>query len=275
MSEKEPLRIDRDAVPDAAALIVGWTEDAARMGTGIIDYLSDRLGGEKFAEIEPEEFFPLGGVAVEADVARFPESRFYSCDEKGLVLLKSNPPRSEWFRFLNLVLDVADRCRVREVYTVGAMVYMGAHTFPRELLALANSPGMKDLMAEHGLARDIDYESPPGQRPTLNSFLLWAARRRNIAAASLWVPVPFYLVGARDALAWQKVIEFLDERFDLGIDFTDIDEEAAAQETRMTELRTGSPDIDGYIRKLESGQGLTQEESEKLVGEVEDFLRQR
>jgi predicted ATP-grasp superfamily ATP-dependent carboligase len=272
MSETQPLRIDREAAADAPALIVGWTEDAADLGSGVIDYLTARLGAEELGEIEPEGFFPLGGVAVAGNVARFPESKFYRCAGKGLVVFKSNPPRSEWFRFLNLILDVAEQCGAGEVYTVGGMVYLGAHTFPRELMALSNSAQMKGRMAGYGLAADIDYESPPGQRPTLNSFLLWAAGRRNIGAASLWVPVPFYLVGARDPLAWQKVIEFLDERFDLGIDLSGIDDEAAAHGARMAELRNGSANIDSYIRKLEGGLGLSPEESEELVRAVEDFL---
>ncbi len=274
MNETQPLRITGEAGFEASALIVGWTEDAANLGSGVIDYLTGRLGAEEFGEIEPEGFFPLGGVAVAGNVARFPESKFYRCAGKGLVIFKSNPPRSEWFRFLNLILDVAEQCRAGEVYTVGGMVYLGAHTFPREMLALANSPQMKARMAGYGLAADIDYETPPGQRPTLNSFLLWAAGRRNIGAASLWVPVPFYLVGARDPLAWQKVIGFLDERFDLGIDLSGIDEEAAAHEARMAGLRSGSASIDSYIRKLEGGLGLTQEESEELVRAVEDSLRE-
>ena len=274
MSETQPLRIDRESGLEAQALIVGWTEDAADLGSGVTDYMTERLGAEEFGEIEPEGFFPLGGVVVEGNVARFPESKFYRCAGKGLVVFKSNPPRSDWFRFLNLILDVAEQCRAGEIYTVGGMVYLGAHTFPRELMALANSPQMKGRMAEYGLTADIDYETPPGQRPTLNSFLLWAAGRRNIGAASLWVPVPFYLVGARDPLAWQKVIEFLDDRFALGIDLSGIDDEAAAHDARMAELRSGSANVDNYIRKLEGGLGLTQEESEELVREVEDFLRE-
>lgn len=275
MSEKRPFRIDGATGTDAPALIVGWADDAAGLGAGVVDYLIEQLGGEEIGEIEPEEFFPLGGVAVESDVAQFPESKFYRCAGKGLIVFRSSPPASEWFPFLNLILDAAESCRAHEVYTVGAMVYLGAHTSPRELLALSSSAQMKERMAEYGLARDIDYESPPGQRPTVNSFLLWAARRRNIAAASLWVPVPFYLVGAQDLVARRKVVEFLDDRFDLGINFAGIDAEAIAQETRLTALRNASSDIDDYIHKLENGLGLTQEESEQLAGEVEDFLRGR
>jgi predicted ATP-grasp superfamily ATP-dependent carboligase len=121
----------------------------------------------------------------------------------------------------------------------------------------------------------MDYETPPGQRPTLNSFLLWVAKRRNIAAASLWVPIPFYLVAAEDPQAWRKTVEFLDRRFGLGIDFRDLDEDAARQNEKLAELRSRSSEVDSYIRKLESNLGLTQEENEKLVKEVAELFRRR
>jgi len=254
--------------------VVGWSEDAGKLGIKVINYLNEKLGGKEFGEIEPEDFFTLGGISVEDDVAQFPESKFYWCSEKNLVVLKSDRPRSEWHKFLNLVLDVAEHyCRAKELYTIGGMVSLGAHTSPRELLAVANSPGMREILSQYDLARGFDYETPPGQRPTLNSFLIWVAKRRNVAAASLWVPIPFYLVAAEDPQAWRKTVEFFDRRFDLGIDFRDLDEDAARQNEKIAQLRSHSSEVDSYIRKLEGNLGLTQEENEKLVKEVEEFLR--
>ncbi|UCC61139.1 MAG: PAC2 family protein [Dehalococcoidia bacterium] len=276
MTEKQPYKVFGQPEFESSTLVVGWSEDAAKLGSKVTDYLNRELGGQEFAEIEPDDFFPLGGVSVENDIAQFPEGKFYHCPGKDLVLFRSHPPRSDWYRFLNSVLDVAEYyCHVKEIYTVGGMVYLGTHTFPRELMALSNSPEMTAVLSQYDLAREIDYESPPGQRPTLNSFLLWAAQRRQLAAASLWVPIPFYLVGAEDPQAWGKVLEFLDERLDLGIDLDAIDEEAARQDKRITILRYNSPEIDSYINKLESGQGLTQDESESLVKAVEEFLRRQ
>ena len=274
MDQKYPYRVFGQPELESSTLVVGWSEDAAKLGSKVTDYLIRNLEGQEFCEIEPDDFFPLGGVTVESDIAQFPEGKFYHCPGKDVVILQSHPPRSDWYRFLNSVIDVAEHyCQVKEIYTVGGMVYLGAHTFPRELMALSNSPAMTAVLTHYDLAREIDYESPPGQRPTLNSFLLWVAQQRGIAAASLWVPVPFYLVGAEDPQAWGKVLEFLDERLDLGIDLDGIDEAAVRQDERITILRGNSPEIDGYISKLENGQGLTQEESESLVKAMEDFLR--
>jgi proteasome assembly chaperone (PAC2) family protein len=273
LNEKHPYRVFGQPEFGSSTLVVGWSEDAAKLGRKVTDYLTRKLEGQEFCEIEPDDFFPLGGVSVENNIAQFPEGKFYHCPGKDLVILQSHPPRSDWNRFLNSILDVAEQyCHVREVYTVGGMVYLGAHTYPRELMALSNSPEMTAVLSRYDLAREIDYESPPGQRPTLNSFLLWAAQRRGLAAASLWVPVPFYLVGAEDPQAWGKVLEFLDERLELGIDLDGIDEEAVRQDERITVLRGNSPEVDGYINKLESGQGLTPEESESLVKAMEEFL---
>lgn len=276
MSEKHAFEIYGEPEIESSSLVVGWSEDAGKLGTKVADYLNKKLGGEEFGEIEPADFFPLGGVSVEDDVAQFPESKFYWCREKHLVILKSNQPGSEWHRFLNSVLDVAeDYCHAKELYTIGGMVSLAAHTSPRELLAVANSPEMREILSQYDLARGFDYETAPGQRPTLSSFLLWVAKRRKVAAASLWVPIPFYLVAAEDPRAWRKTVEFLDRRFGLGIDLGDLDEDVARQDEKIAELRSRSSEVDSYIRKLESNLGLTEEENEKLVKEVAEFLRRR
>ena len=276
MNQKHSFKISEKPELQSSSLVVGWSEDAGRLGAKVIDCLNRKLGGKEFGEIEPTAFFPLRGVSVEGDVAQFPESKFYCCQQKNLVTFKSNLPRFEWYEFLNTVLDVAEHyCHAKELYTVGGMVSFSAHTAPRELLAIANSPEMKKILSQYCPVRDMDYETPPGQRPTLSSFLLWLAKRRNIAGASLWVPVPFYLVATEDPQASRKAVEFVDNRLGSGIDFRDLDEEAAMQNEKIAELRNRFPELDDYIRRLESNLALSEEENEKLVKEIEEFLRKR
>jgi proteasome assembly chaperone (PAC2) family protein len=162
---------------------------------------------------------------------------------------------------------------VNEIYTIGGMISLSAHTVPRELLAISNSSKMRKGLGPYDWDKGLDYETPPGQRPTLSSFLLWVARNRNIAGASLWVPVPFYLLPTEDPAACRKSVEFLDKRFDLGIDFKDLDEAVRNQNERIARIRFSYPEVDNYIRNLESNVSLSQEESEKLVKEIEEFLK--
>ena len=225
------------------------------------------------AEIEPAEFFPLGGVVVEDNLIQFPESRFYLYPISDLIVLRSDPPSYEWHKFLDLILDIAqNHYHVKEVYTVGGMISLAAHTTPRQLLAVFNSSEFKQALSQYGLASELDYKTPPGQRPTLSSFLLWAARRRNIPGVNLWIPIPFYLLAAGDPSAQKKTIEFFNQRFGWRIDLSDLDEEIRQQNAKIAELRSRFPEIDQLITKLESNLSLSQEENEKLVKEVEEFL---
>lgn len=274
--EKDPLKIfDESAIQGLreASLVVGWTEDAGRLGARVIDYLGKKLGALEFAQIDLPEFFPLSGVVVEDDIVQFPETRFYVCPEKGLLFFKGHSPRTEWYRFLNAILDIGELCHIRELYTMGGMVSLSTHTASRDLLAVANSPETKAILQEYNIASDMSYETPPNQRPTLSSYLLWVAKKRNVPGISLWVPTPFYLVSVEDPQAWKKAAEFFNSRFSLGIDLADLDEAISKQNQRIGELTTRTPEIEHYIWKLERNLALTEEENQKLVREMEEHLK--
>lgn len=257
------------------SLVAGWTLDASRLGTRVTDYLIKKLGGQPFCEIDPVGSFTLEGVVIENDIVHFPETRFYACPDNDLIVLQSTPPNHEWYRFLNLILDVAqNQYQVKELYTVGGMVALGAHTAPRQLFATPNSAEFKDILSYYQITRDMNYESPPGQQPTLNSFLSWTAKIRNIPAANLWVPIPFYLLSVDDPRAQKVVLEFLTQRLDLPIDLGDLDEAIGKQNEKMGRLRANSPEIDDCISKLESNVRLSEKENEQLVEQVEEFLRE-
>ncbi|MBI4332016.1 MAG: PAC2 family protein [Chloroflexi bacterium] len=275
LAEKHLLEINNEAAlrgVQEAALIAGWNEDAGGLGLRVIDYLGGKLGAVECARIELPEFFPLSGVAVENDVIQFPETRFSVSPEKGLIFFKGHSPRTEWYRFLNTVLEIGEYCRIKELYTIGGMVSMSAHTAQRDLLAVANSPEMKAVLAGYNLASDVSYETPPHQRPTLSSYLLWVAQRRNVPGISLWAPTPFYLVSLEDPQAWKRMVEFFNDRFALGLDLADLDEAIIRQNENIARVISAVPEIDHYIWKLERNLALTEEENQKLVKEMEERL---
>jgi proteasome assembly chaperone (PAC2) family protein len=269
-----PVRSWRKPAIKEGRLVVGWTLDAGRLGGEVTANLIDELHAEPFAEIEPVDFFALGGVAIINDIAQFPESRFYACPEKELIIFRSTPPDHGWFRFFNLILDVArDLCNVKEVYTVGSMVAFGPHTAPRQHFGTVNSPKLKKELSPYGVTRDIDFETPPGGKPTLNSFFLWTAKRRRIRGANLWVPVPFYLVGVPDPASHLTMLQLLDRRLELGLDTADVAAAAAAQDDRIARIRADDAAIDGTINKLEGNERLDDGEGEKLAKSIQRRLR--
>jgi proteasome assembly chaperone (PAC2) family protein len=270
-----PITICHEPELHQSSLVLGWSEDAGDLGRKVTDYLNLKLKGQEFAEVEPEDFFPMGGVAIKDNVAGFPESKFYACPEHELVIFQTGSPLTEWYKFLNSILDVAERhCRVRELYVLGAMISFSAHTAPRQLIAVVNSTEMKEVLRQYDLNRDMDYQTQPGERPTLNSFLLWLAKERNIPGVSVWVPIPFYLAAMEDPQAQRKVLSFLNERLGLKIDFNELDQEIEKQNEQLARARSRFPQIDDCINRLESNLMLSEEENGELVKRIEDFLRE-
>ena len=275
MSQRCPGRIHEKPGLRRSRLILGWREDIADFGHKATDYLKRKLGVEEFAEIDPEDFFYLNGVAVEDNVARFSESKFYICRQHELVIFQSDSPAIEWYRFLNSVLDMAERhCGIGEFYALGAMISLDAHSAPRQLLSVANSPEMKESLSQYELVGEMDYETPPGERPTLNSFLLWVARERNIPGVSLWAPIPFYLTAMGDAQAEKRVLAFLNGRLDLEIDFSDLDREIRRQNEQLARARSRHPSVDDYIKRLESNMVLSKEENGELIRKIREVMRE-
>jgi predicted ATP-grasp superfamily ATP-dependent carboligase len=274
VSGEEAIRLSGSPGLKGSVLIVAWAEDAGKLGVRAVDYLLQSLGCSEFGEVLPEGFFPMGGVNVVDNVARFPESKFYVCDRNNLVIFKSSIPRMGWHRFLTSVLDVADRdCAVKEIYTMGAMISTAAHTVPRSLISIVNNKEIKPTLDPYNVISDNDYETPSGQKPTLSSYLSWLAGQRNIPAVNLWVPVPYYLVSTDDPRAVKRLVYFFNSKFDLGVDFTALDSVIALQNNKIARLFDKSPEIKNMVRKLEVGDGLDGEESEKLAREMAEALK--
>ena len=131
------------------------------------------------------------------------------------------------------------------------------------------------VINENILPATMNYETPEGQRPTISSYLIWAAGQRQLKGASMWVPIPFYLTSLDDPQSWRTLLEFFDKRFGLNLDFADLDQAAARQNERLSQARSKTPELDEYLKRLETNQPLNQEDNEKLVREIEEILKDK
>jgi predicted ATP-grasp superfamily ATP-dependent carboligase len=71
----------------------------------------------------------------------------------------------------------------------------------------------------------------------MSSFLLWAAHRKAIPGVSLWTEIPFYLAEGKDLQAIKATLSFLDKKFDLALDFAELDEQIEHQNAKIRRLR--------------------------------------
>jgi len=243
-------------------LVVGWSPDAGEVGWRVGNYLQKYLPLREGEEIEPLGFFSLSGVEIKGDVLRFPQAKFFFLDN--FIFLQSDQPVSKRYQFLDEVLDRAEKFSARGVYTIGGLVSMIAHTDERKILAVVNFEELKKGLAGYDLDLGLDYQGTT----SMSGFLLWIARQRNIPAVSFWVNVPFYLAEKADPKANKAVVNFLNRRFDLGVDLEGLDREIEIQEEQISRLRRTNQEVDEYIARLELNVGLTQQEVGKLVEEI-------
>ena len=274
MIEGQPYRIYRPPELQNPSLIVAWSQDAGRLGPSVIDFLNRKLGAQDSGEIEPWPFFHLAGVSIEDNVIRFPENKFYWCQEKDLLIFRSAAPSNEHYRFLTTILDIAQNYyRVKELYAIGGLISAMSHTSPGRIFAVVNQPELKKTLLPYGVETGLDYHTPPGGRPTLSSFLLWVAKRRQIAGVNLWGEVPFYLAAIEDPRAGKRMLTVLDKRFDLGMDLGEFDLVIKEQDEKIEELRQQNATINRLIEMLGRGIMISETESEQLAREVTEFLK--
>ena len=255
---------------ESSSLIVGWNEDVGGVSPRVIDYLNKKTKSKSFCEIEPVGFFSLAGVAIENNIARFPESKFYCGERSDLVIFKGNEPQFERYRFLNTILDIAEHyCKVKELLTISGTISPIAHTSSRRISAVFNQQEIQTQLRDYQL-QDMDWQGPPA----ISSFLLWAAKTRGIPGASLWPQIPFYLAAGEDFQAIKLTLSFLDKRFDLGLDLQELDEHISDQNVKIARLREEDSEIDRYIGMLESELSLSGTEQMELTKRVTELLEE-
>src|SRR5512132_1824237 len=181
--------------PVLVAAFRGWN-DGAQAATLAAGYLAKTWGAERFAEVDPEDFFDFQAtrphVSLEEGLTRridWPETAFYHARPSGMdrdaVLLLGIEPNLRWRTFAGLIVDFARELEVELVVTLGALLADVPHTRTAPVTGSATDP---DLVEQLGLQASR-YEGPTGIVGVLHD----ACSRAGIASASLWAAVPHYV----------------------------------------------------------------------------------
>ncbi len=267
---KKNFRFSEQPEFENPSLIVGWEPDSGKLSTKVIEYLNEKLKTKSFCEIEPVSFFSFAGVAIENDIAQFPECKFYYSRINNLVIFKGSEPRFERYRFLNAIADLVQHdIKIKELYTISSTISPTAHTSPRQISAVFNQRQIQEKHRGYGL-QDMNWQGPPA----ISSYLLWIAKNRGIPGVSLWPQIPFYLAAGEDFQAIKSTLSFLDKKFNLGLDLRELDEKISDQNIKIDRLREEDSEIDKYIGMLEGELSLSEEEQVELTMKVTELLEE-
>jgi proteasome assembly chaperone (PAC2) family protein len=266
----------------------GWN-DAAEAATTAARYLATSFQAEKFAEIDPEEFYHFGlsrpyvryksGSETEREIV-WPATEFSLARaglSRDLIVAVATEPHLKWRTYCANVLELARRCEATLVLTLGALLAEVPHTRPVRISGSASDP---ELAAQLGV-RPSRYEGPTGIVGVLNT----ACREQGLATASVWANVPHYVSGIENPKAALALVQRTLALLNLQADLGDLEEASRQYDQNLAEIVAQNAKIKAYVAKLESrdaeeqpaepAQGSDLPPAAELVAEIEQFLRQQ
>ena len=157
------------------------------------------LGAEKFAEIDPEEFFNFAQERPRSTRSKdgirhlqWPANEFYlwpgSDAAPPVVFYLGTEPHLKWRTFSSLVGDLARQCGVKSVVHIGALLDAVPHTRVTKFSGTSTNRRTQAAF-DRANVRTSNYQGPSGITLPVSESLA----ARGISYTSLWGHVSHYL----------------------------------------------------------------------------------
>ncbi len=291
----EHVGFDREPPASATTLVMafgGWI-DAGQAATGALRHLVRELPAARLGRIDPEPFFVFTQerpeVRLRPDGGRdihWPRSEFSvwepGGDRDGLLLFCGPEPHQKWQTYTTAFLDVAARCGVRRIVSLGALLAGAPHTRPVRVTARCTDPDWRALLEAWGIYRPPTYEGPTG----ITTVILDAAERRGMSHLGFMGQAPHYLQGTENPAAIEALLTYVARLLHLSPDMSSFAE--AIRDFRAQCDRAVARDraTREHVRQLEqeydaaAGEEPTalpegEVDSDKLMRELQEFLRKQ
>src|SRR4030042_1099909 len=167
----------------------GWP-NAAEVSSSALQYLVENLEAKKFASIPIESFYQISSSRPVAIIKegrlmelKYPNNHFYYSKHSlsnDLILFYGIEPHLQWNLFTDILLDLAERFDVSQIFTIGGTYDYIPHTSPTKVSAVFHHEDLKEKLIQAGLGM-TEYTGPI----SIHTFILEASRKRGLKAISL------------------------------------------------------------------------------------------
>lgn len=232
----------------------GWP-NAGEISSFALRHLIDRLGGRRFASISTESFYQMSSLRPTAVIK---EGRLIELTSSGshffyvkglpsndLILFLGAEPHFRWSVFADLILDLAEKFHVIQLITIGGTYDYIPHTYPPMVSALFNHEELREGAIQAGLGL-TEYSGPI----SIHTFILEAAKKRDLRAVSLWGHVPHYLQ-TRNVKLVCSVLKRLVDLTGIAMDLSDLEKTGDYFDRQINQLVEEDPKLQQVISKLE------------------------
>lgn len=258
----------------------GWF-DVGGSATGALEWLCERSESLKIAHIDPEEFFnfseerPTTRLVDNRREITWPSNEVHVLSSDKLrhdvVLVMGAEPQLRWRSYANTLVELADLCGTVLLITLGAQIDRVPHTRPVKVTGSTSDPELADRL---GLIQP-SYEGPTGVVGVLHDRF----GEIKTSAVSLRASVPHYVSGVPNPKACRALLERLERITGIATGWAELDEAAQEWEDRVTAAMDGSPEVERYVRhletKLDDKAAQDVPSADDLAYEFERLLRQQ
>jgi proteasome assembly chaperone (PAC2) family protein len=279
-------------LPTMVVAFGGWV-DAGEAATSALRYLVRQLAAMPLATIDPEEFVdfttlrPVVRLSAEGErTIRWPRIAFWTWQPPdggaGLLLFRGVEPQQRWRTYATLLLDVAARCGVQRLVSLGAVLEAVPHTRPSRVTGSSTDPAWHARLTACGIrTRRSRYEGPTG----IATIVMDAARHRGMASCTVRGQAPHYLQRATNPAVSRALLTAVSRLLDLEFDLSPFETAVRAFRTQCDQAVAQDAAVQAYVRQLEQDYDATGDETprrrreddfnpEQLMHDLEDFLRQ-
>jgi hypothetical protein len=258
--------------PAIVAAFRGWN-DAGRAASGAVAHLRESWGAERFASIDPEEFFDFQATRPEVRLVdgetreiEWPMNELLHARPGGrdVILVDGAEPNTRWRTFCGAIAGLARDAGADRFLALGAFLADVPHRSPVALVGSLNDPVSRDRL---GLLPS-NYDGPTGITGVLSNALA----AEGLRSESLWAAVPHYAPNddPKAALALARTAA---EVLGVSADLSELLPAADEWEREVDEVVAGNDSLTRYVSELEEAEASESPSGDEIAAEVERFLR--
>ena len=233
----------------------GWI-DAGEAVTGAMRYLVRQLAAAPFAAIDPEDFVDFTQVrpvvrltAAGERTIRWPRNAFWLWQPEGgagLLLFRGLEPQRRWRTYATLLLDIAARCGVQRIVSLGAVLAAVPHSRPPRVTGSSPDHAWQALLEACGMrTRRSRYEGPTG----IATIIMDAAQRRGMTSCTVRGQAPHYLGNATNPAVSRALLIAVAHLLDLELDVAPFEAAVRAFRTQCDQAVAKDAAVQAYVRQ--------------------------
>lgn len=255
----------------------GWG-NALDISRGMVDYMIRKKSAKLFARIDPDIFYrfdenrPL--VDIENGILKkiYPPGGFFYVTSEGrdIIFMKATEPNLRWFHFVDIMLSLCQKTRVKTIIGLGSMYDNVLHT-DTIVSALASNEELLAKLKEQNVIT-INYKGPGAIHSTIHH----EAKKRGFDCLSLWCHCPYYLQGTTHFGLLSHLGALLSSLGGFQLDTEDLENSWKELSKQIQDIIDNNPELQGMINDLRKakvkGSWDALKKHDKII-HLEDFLK--